>query len=167
MTNAYDYVFKIVFVGDLGVGKTSILKKYFENKFNIDIKSTIGVDFFRDSDDGKKICYHYLDTSGNENYRNISECYYKEADVIVIVYDVTNAKSFNSIIYWLENLRENNPSIFIVGNKIESKNRKITESSGINVAKKYECFFIEVSAKSGDNIEELFEKIKNVLFKPK
>ena len=94
-------VFKIIFLGESGVGKTSILMRYFNNNFDTNSKSTIGVDTFQNIKITKetKIHYCYWDTAGQERFKSIISSYYQNVDGVVIVYDVTNKKTFDSIDY--------------------------------------------------------------------
>ena len=163
-------VFKIIFLGESGVGKTSILTRYFNNNFDTNSKSTIGVDTFQNIKITKetKIHYCYWDTAGQDRFKSIISSYYQNVDGVVIVYDVTDKKTFDSIDYWYNIVKENDPVVFIVGNKCESNNREISKDLEKDIMEKYKCFFIEVSAKSGDKIIELFNNIqKNVFFKKK
>ena len=160
-------IFKIIFLGDVGVGKTSILKRYFDNSFDENITTTIGVGFF----DKKiviteKIHYQYWDTSGHENFESITDRYCKGVDVAVIVYDITNSNTFDSIRKWHKKvINYSNAIIFIVGNKCELHNdRKVLTNDIKKIAKEYNSAFIETSAKSGKNIKELFEMIQKSLY---
>jgi len=102
----YDYIYKILFVGDYGVGKTSILKRYFDKNFNFDLSSTIGIDVFFETIElnDKIIKLQCWDTSGQERYREILRCYYKGSDAVVIVFDINNKKSFDNVKYWYKDI---------------------------------------------------------------
>jgi small GTP-binding protein len=136
------------------VGKTSILTRYFDKNFDIDSKSTIGVDMFQNNDTEiakeTEIRYCYWDNAGQERFKSIIISYYQNVDGVVIVYDITDKKTFDSIDYWYNIVKENDPVVFIVGNKCESNNRKISRDLEKDIVAKYKCFFMEVSAKSGD-----------------
>ena len=128
--------------------------RYFNNNFDTNSKSTIGVDTFQNIKITKetKIHYCYWDTAGQERFKSIISSYYQNVDGVVIVYDVTDKKTFDSIDYWYNIVKENDPVVFIVGNKCESNNREISKDLEKDIVAKYKCFFIEVSAKSGDKI---------------
>ena len=115
-----------------------------------------------------EIRYHYWDTAGQERFKSITSSYYQNVDGAVIVYDVTDKKTFDSIDYWYNIVKENDPVVFFVGNKCESNNKTISRDLENDIVEKYKCFFIEVSAKSGDKITKLFNNIqKNVFLEKK
>ena len=154
--------YKIILVGDSGVGKTSILKKFINNEFNEDIKCTINIDFFSKSIKIDKNLYTNLkiyDTAGQEKYRALIKKYYQGTDGIILVFDLTNENSFNKLKSWINEVSDNTEKaqIILVGNKADLIERKIDEETAENFAKQRDIKYIETSAKEGTNILLLFE----------
>ena len=159
---AYDEKIKIMLIGDSNVGKTSIVKRYCKNQFNESYISSIGIDFETKyiKVGEKTINLQIWDTAGQERYKVISKNYYNKSDGFIIVYDITNKSSFDSIANWVQDIKElashDNKNI-ILGNKCDLENdRKINKEEGDNLAKKYNCQFFEVSAQNGKNIDKSF-----------
>ena len=159
---SYDERIRIMLIGDSNVGKTSILKRYCKNQFSESYISTVGIDFeTKYIKVGKKtINLQIWDTAGQERYKVIAKNYYNKSDGFIIIYDITNKNSFNSISNWVENIKElashDNKNI-ILGNKCDLENmRKINKEEGDKIAKKYNCQFFEVSAHTGKNIDKSF-----------
>lgn len=164
MNSEYDFLFKFVLIGDSGVGKSSLLIRYVEDTFNENYISTIGVDFKIKTIkiDGKVVKIQLWDTAGQERFRTITSSYYRGAHGIIIVYDVTDQKSFNNINQWiLEVTRYAGGDVdkLIVGNKCESYNRVISYDDAKNYAKDLNISFMEASAKKSINVEEIFMTI--------
>lgn len=156
--------YKIILVGDSGVGKTSILKKFINNEFNEDIKCTINIDFFSKSIKIDKNLYTNLkiyDTAGQEKYRALIKNYYQGTDGIILVFDLTNENSFNKLKSWINEVSDNTEKaqIILVGNKADLIERKIDEETAENFAKQRDIKYIETSAKEGTNILLLFEEL--------
>ena len=104
---SYDYVFKIIFLGEAGVGKTSILNRHFKREFEEKVNSTIGVNFYKKIyEKNIKICFQYWDTAGQERYKSLIHAYLVKADVIVFIYDITEKNSFNKIDFWMELVKQ-------------------------------------------------------------
>jgi Ras-related protein Rab-1A len=172
MDRDYDVIYKIILVGDSGVGKSSIVLRYSENTFIDSYISTIGVDFkiITLEIDGKIIKLQIWDTAGQERFRTISTSYYRGAHAIIAVYDVCDEESLKNIenVWIPEIIAHGKPNIkiFIAGNKCDSKAYKaITYDEGKHVAQKHSAEFIEVSAKTNTNIQTLFENIVHILNK--
>ena len=158
--------YKVLLLGDSTVGKTCFLVKYTEDIFNEQYISTIGCDYrFKETilKSGKKVKIRILDTAGQERFRALTKNYYKGADGIILIYDVTNEKSYKSIKIWISQIKESAPDnviIYIVGNKIDKKGeRKVSEEDGRKLANEYGFPFAETSAKDGININETFEDL--------
>ena len=156
--------YKIILVGDSGVGKTSILKKFINNEFNEDIKCTINIDFFSKSIKIDKNLYTNLkiyDTAGQEKYRALIKQYYQGTDGIILVFDLTKENSFNKLKSWINEVSDNTEKaqIILVGNKADLIERKIDEETAENFAKQRDIKYIETSAKEGTNILLLFEEL--------
>ena len=162
----------LLIIGDATVGKTCILRRFAQDKFTSNYISTVGIDFFTKDVilDDKKIHIKIWDTAGQERYRSLTQGFFRKAEGIIIVYDITNEKSFNNLKFWIESIENNTnsqsskiPSI-IVGNKIDILERKVDKASAENFAKDKNYKYFEVSAKSGINIDESIKYlIKNVL----
>ena len=164
-SNGYDMIFKIVLIGDTSVGKTNILSKYLSNEFDPDSKATVGVEFgTKDFKIGNNIVKVQIwDTAGQERYRSITNAYYKGAKGSLLVYDITNPKTFESLDKWLSDLKTNAEekiSIVLIGNKTDLEDqRKITTEQGKEKAEFYNLTFMETSALNGNNIQEAFNEL--------
>ena len=170
-------IFKTLIIGDTNVGKSNLLLRYVKNDFSSEIKSTVGVEF------GSKILkilginvkVQIWDTAGQEHYRAMTSSYFKGSKGVLIVYDITNYSSFESVDRWINEFRmksEENSAIILVGNKNDiEEERKVTKEEGEEKAKKYNLAFFETSAKDGKNVEEafkcLFEKVVENYIKKK
>ena len=160
------YAFKIILLGSIAVGKTSILNRYISNEFEEEHKCTIKIEFktklinINNMVQAKLIIW---DTCGDEKFKAITRQYYKDADGILLVYDITKRETFDNIINWTNEIKNNAPEeavLFLVGNKTDNKKeRNVTTQEGKKMADDLGFFFTEVSAKNGDNIHLLFEKI--------
>ena len=169
--NGYDMIFKIVLIGDTSVGKTNILSKYLSNEFDPDSKATVGVEFgTKDFKIGNNIVKVQIwDTAGQERYRSITNAYYKGAKGSLLVYDITNPKTFESLDKWISDLKTNAEekiSIVLIGNKTDLEDqRKITTEQGKEKAEFYKLAFIETSALNGNNIEKAFNELITDVYK--
>ena len=176
MAKTYDFLFKLLLIGDSGVGKTCILVRFSEDAFNSTFISTIGIDFkIRTVEiEGKKIKLQIWDTAGQERFRTITTAYYRGAMGIMLVYDVTHEKSFENIRNWIRNIEENasaDVEKMILGNKCDLEDsRVVTKERGSMLATEHDIKFFETSAKSGLNVEEAFltlaRDIKEKMDKP-
>lgn len=164
-SNDYDFLFKILLIGDSGTGKSSLLQRYSENNFQNTYISTIGVDFKIKTIelDDKIIKLQIWDTSGQERFRSITSSYYRNAHGIIIVYDTTDTSSFEAVKMWsneVDTYSNEYVQRCIVGNKIDLIQQRVVFSSDV---KKYtdhvEIKTYEVSAKSGTGVNEIFINI--------
>ncbi|KAK7945233.1 hypothetical protein WMY93_000961 [Mugilogobius chulae] len=136
MAKTYDYLFKLLLIGDSGVGKTCVLFRFSEDAFNSTFISTIGIDFkIRTIElDGKKIKLQIWDTAGQERFRTITTAYYRGAMGIMLVYDITNEKSFENIKNWIRNIEEHASSDvekMVLGNKCDiNDKRQVSKDRG-------------------------------------
>ena len=168
--NNFSVFFKILLIGDLGVGKSCVILRYVEGDFPGNIMSSIGVDFKTkkiDLDD-RLIKMQIWDTAGHEKFRTITTSYYKSAHAIIILYDITQKTSFDHIKNWIteiDKFGKQGVLKVIVGNKLDlENNRKIKKEDAENLALKYGVKLWEVSAKDNTNIEEMFvDTIKTLL----
>lgn len=155
---------KLILLGDSGVGKTSLIKRKEVNTFNNLYTSTIGVDFtsFTKTINKTFIRVHIWDTGGQEKFKGIIKSYFRDVDGVLLVYDITNKKSFNNLNIWSVDLDYFgiNDNVILVGCKAESeKNREVPYELATNFAENNNFLFKECSAKNNINIEELFNEI--------
>ena len=164
---------KIVLLGDVSVGKTSIASRYCKNSFNDHHINTIGGAYQQQKvvlNNGAMVKLHIWDTSGQERFRAMTNLYYRDAQVAILTYDITNESSFNSIEFWIKELRykvENeNMILCLVGNKcdVNINERKIMTNKGKNYANENNMIFYETSAKTGEGVKDLFVTIANKVF---
>ena len=168
----FSVFFKILLIGDLGVGKSCVILRYVEGDFPGNIMSSIGVDFKTKQIDyaDRLVKMQIWDTAGHEKFRTITTSYYKSAHAIIILYDITQKTSFDHIKNWIteiDKFGKQGVLKVIVGNKLDMENnRKITKEAAENLALKYGIKLWEVSAKDNTNIEEMFlDTIKTLLEK--
>ncbi|CAL9229826.1 unnamed protein product [Arabidopsis halleri] len=165
-----DYVFKLVLIGDSGVGKSQILSRYARNEFSLDSKATIGVEFQTRTlvIDHKSVKAQIWDTAGQERYRAVTSAYYRGAVGAMLVYDVTRRQTFDHIPRWLEELRNNadkNIVIILVGNKSDLEDqRAISMEDAKEFAEKEGLFFLETSALNAVNVESAFSTVLTEIF---
>jgi len=166
-----DLIYKVILVGESGVGKTKLLGRWVEDKTG-DTSSTINVEFASKSFrvDGKIIKIQLWDTAGQEQYRAISRSYFRKAAGALIVYDVTRADSFARLEVWLKDIKEaggnENTQILLIGNKIDLKEqREISTEKGIAFSRLNALNFMETSAKTGENVERAFQILLQDIYK--
>ncbi|KAL0328441.1 UNVERIFIED_CONTAM: Ras-related protein RABA1f [Sesamum calycinum] len=158
----YDYLFKLVLIGDSGVGKSNLLSRFTRNEFSLESKSTIGVEFATRSIrvDDKIIKAQIWDTAGQERYRAITSAYYRGAVGALLVYDVTRHVTFENVERWLKELRDHtdqNIVIMLVGNKADLRHlRAVSTEDGAAFAETEKTYFIETSALESMNVENAF-----------
>ena len=169
-----DITLKILLIGDSYVGKTSLLLQYIERECPENHMATIGVEF-RDKIiqiDNKKVKLQVWDTSGQERYRSITKNFYRNADGVMFVCDVTKEKTFDNIKNWLidseQNANNSNFKKILVGNKIDLKaERAINTQQLQNFANKKEMNFYETSAKDGTNVDKIFTELAKLILEDK
>lgn len=168
----YDYIFKVLLVGDSGVGKTSLIRRFAKGYFSNTVGSTIGVDFCVRSleIDGEKVKLQCWDTAGMESFKSLTQSYYGQADAVILVYDLSDKKSFASIPQWLADVkkhaRKKDILKVLVGNKNDmggTADRQVPCSSGRALAEFEEMIFFEASAKEADNVNLTFERLAEEL----
>ncbi|KAL1187365.1 hypothetical protein V6Z11_A01G243700 [Gossypium hirsutum] len=162
----YDYLIKLLLIGDSGVGKSCLLLRFSDGSFTTSFITTIGIDFkIRTIElDGKRIKLQIWDTAGQERFRTITTAYYRGAMGILLVYDVTDESSFNNIRNWIRNIEQHasdNVNKILVGNKadMDESKRAVPTSKGQALADEYGIKFFETSAKTNLNVEEVFFSI--------
>ena len=169
---SYDYLFKIIFVGDACVGKTALAERITKNEFHESYNSTIGVDFSTVTLDigDQTIKTHIWDTAGQECFASIISTYYRSIAGAVIVFDVSSRNSFLKCSFWLNQIKQNGtighlPVIALIGNKIDRATREVTYAEAVNFAEKNNINYYETSARKNINVMKfykgLIEKIYN------
>ena len=173
MTSEPSITFKILTIGESGVGKTCILRRFVENKFLKNHLATIGIDFKTKTltINNQEIKLKIWDTAGQERFRNITTQYYKGADGIVLVYDVTEESSYEKIKDWmaqiLSNTQRDEIGLVLLGNKCDMEPRTVTEEQGNKMAEELEISYFETSALTGQGIREAFEQLTKDIMKKK
>lgn len=166
MEQSYDYLFKLLLVGDSGVGKTSLLLRFTQNEFSPDTRNTVGVDLkvkmvnFR----GNRLKLTIWDTAGQERFRTLTSAYYRGAHGIILVYDISDRKSFINVKEWLEEIdiySTNEAAIkLLVGNKIDKDSmRQVSKEEGNEFARANSMLFIESSAKTEEGVQQAFDEL--------
>lgn len=169
-SSEYDYLYKVVLIGDSGVGKSNLLSRFTRNEFNLETKSTIGVEFATRSiqADGKTIKAQIWDTAGQERYRAITSAYYRGAVGALLVYDISKQVTFKNVERWLAELRENaspNIVIMLVGNKSDLRHlREVPTEAAKEYSEKNTLSFIETSALDSTNVELAFQNILTEIY---
>ena len=170
MSQPQENTIKIIILGSSSVGKTCLLQKAFENEFNQNSLSTIGIDFktkFFKFDD-TKVKVNYIDTAGQEKFRAISVNYLKGTDGAVLVFDITKKETYELIGTWLDDIRENNKMSIgkmLIGNKADLEDeREVSKEEGEQLAKLLDCKYYETSAKTGQNVNEALDEIARTTY---
>jgi len=173
MKKDYDYLFKLVLIGDSGVGKSCLLLRFADDSFTDSYISTIGVDFrFRTVNiDMKTVKLQIWDTAGQERFRTITSAYYRGAHGIIMVYDVTNYESFEHVEEWLNEVNRHASEStlkLLVGNKADlQEDKKVSSEDAKNFADKLGISFLETSAKNATNVEAAFLTMAKQLIQAK
>ena len=169
--SSFDYFLKIVIVGDSGVGKTNFLSRFIYNKFNILNQPTLGTDFQSKiiflPKTRQNVKLQFWDTAGQERYRAINKIYFQKVQGIILVYDITDLKTYEGLDNWIKLINDNSDDvpIVLIGNKLDdaNENRIVRYEEGKSYADKYGFLFFETSALSGKNVSKavysLCEKI--------
>lgn len=155
---------KVVVVGEPAVGKTSLTARYTTGEFRETYTVTIGMNFFRKNIqiNEREVRIQFWDTGGQERYSPLMPAYYRAAHAATLVYDVTSRESFEKIPLWLDRVHKYCPDaiLCLVGNKKDLKSqRKVSNAEGVNLSKNLGCRFFETSAKTNDNIKDMFETV--------
>ena len=164
-TTSYDFLIKLLLIGDSGVGKSCLLLRFSDDQFTPSFITTIGIDFKIKTIelDGKRIKLQIWDTAGQERFRTITTAYYRGAMGILLVYDVTDEQSYQNIRNWIRNIEQHaadNVNKVLIGNKADMTFEKVVETSrGQALADEYGIKFFETSAKTNANVVESFTSI--------
>ena len=167
----YDYLFKVLLIGNSSVGKSSLLLRFVDNQWNDLFVPTIGVDFkIRTMEiDNKNVKLQIWDTAGQERFKNITASYYRGAHGIFVVYDISDTESFKNINNWLIEIEKNaNKNVYkiLVGNKCDLEDKRtVSYQQGKELAETYGMQFIETSAKSNTNVDEAFQLLGREVMK--
>jgi len=165
---AKEIEFKIILIGDAGVGKTNFVSRYMSDSFEMQSKSTIGIEFVIKHvwmSDGQKVKLNMWDTAGQERFRSITRNYYRGADGVFLMYDNSHPPSLQSITDWFEDVKSHNespPRYFMIGNKIDLAvecSTFVTEAEASQVANAYDLQVINTSAKTGHNVALAFQSL--------
>jgi len=161
--------FKLIFLGDQSVGKTSIINRFIFDTFDGKDHPTVGIDFISKTlyHDEKSVKLQLWDTAGQERFRSLIPNYIRDSAVALVVYDITKEESYNNIPRWLQDVRSERGHdivIVIVGNKTDLERKRVIQREvAEEFAREHETLFMEVSAKMGDNVNNLFQTIASVL----
>jgi len=167
----YDYLFKIVLIGDSGVGKSNLLSRFTRNEFNFESKSTIGVEFATRTVEveGKTIKAQIWDTAGQERYRAITSAYYRGAVGALLAYDISSRQTFDHVERWLSELRDHsdpNIVVMLIGNKSDLRHlRAVSTDEARELAANHKLFFTETSALDSSNVELAFQKVLGEIYR--
>jgi small GTP-binding protein len=163
---SFDYFFKMLLIGDSGVGKSSLLLRFTSDTFD-NLPPTVGVDFRlkKMTVEGKRVKLAIWDTAGQERFRTLTSAYYRGAQGVILVYDVTRRETFTDLSdVWLKELdlysTYQDCVKMVVGNKVDKENeRVVSKQEGINFARQHKCIYLECSAKARINVEHCFEEL--------
>jgi len=164
----YKFLFKVVLIGNAGVGKTCLVRRFTQGLFPPGQGATIGVDFMIKTVDidGEKIKLQIWDTAGQERFRSITQSYYRSAHALILVYDVSSQPTFDCLPDWLREIEQYASCRVLrvlVGNKLDREDRELPTAVGEEFAHRHNMYFLETSAKEADNVEKLFVQIAREL----
>ncbi|CAG9328513.1 unnamed protein product [Blepharisma stoltei] len=167
----YDYLIKLVLIGDAAVGKSSLLLRYVDDSFENAYNCTIGVDFKIKSlyINDKKVKLQIWDTAGQERFKPITNCYFRGSHGCLAVYDICNKESFDNLKSWIHDYRENNSleageNILIIGNKIDRLSERTVSLQDVkDFACQTKCEYLECSARSGEGVSSIFEAVAKLI----
>ncbi len=163
MEEKFDYKFKVSLIGAASVGKTSLILRYVKNTFKSDLKSTIGTNFMIKPVmvDKMKIQLVIFDIGAQEQFQSMRAKYFQGSNASIAVYDITSLDSLHALPEWIMSLREvcGNIPIMVVGNKTDLTERVVSRMDAEALASRFTCIYDEASAKTGDKVEAIFERI--------
>ena len=167
---SYDYLLKYIIIGDGGVGKSNLLLRYTQGEFNPEYQMTIGVEFGIKNIDIKRKSYkiQIWDTAGQENYKSITRSYFKNSVCALVVYDISDKRTFENVDNWIQECKNQcykEVYMTLVGNKSDLQKKDVSTEEGQELADKYGIKFYETSAKTGENVESVFNDSANEIAK--
>lgn len=166
----FKHTFKFIVIGSSGVGKTSLLKRLIDDTFSSDNTSTIGVEYLSTviEIDGQPIKLQIWDTAGQEKFRSIAKSYFRHAVGVILVYDITDRKSFDDLSFWLNDVHslcDPNAAITLIGNKLDmASQRAVTTAEAQAFAQNHQLTYLETSARGGDNVNEAFHRATKTVY---
>jgi len=169
MDDSFDYLFKIVLVGDMAIGKTCIVQRFKNGTYIEKQATTVGVDFFLKTllVDGKRVKLQIWDTGGQERFRTITQSYYRSANGIILAYDITCRQSFDSLTRWMDDVSKfavPDVAKVLIGTKMDMEEARAVEADeGYQLAKAHQMTFFEVSSKNNVNVEQIFIELATQL----
>ncbi|XP_065680883.1 ras-related protein Rab-26 isoform X1 [Hydra vulgaris] len=170
LRNPFDYAFKVMLIGDSGVGKTCLLIRFKDGAFlSGSFISTVGIDFRNKTIivDEKKVKLQIWDTAGQERFRSVTHAYYRDAQALLLLYDVGSRRTFDNTRAWLSEIKDyasTDAVVMLLGNKADlTKERQVKREEGEKLAMNFNVPFLETSAKTGINIELAFEAVSREL----
>ena len=172
-TDRNELTLKILTVGESGVGKTCLLMRYTDNKFIKNHLTTIGIDYKAKSINinNRQVRLKIWDTAGQERFRNITQQYYKNADGILLIYDVSDRNSYEKIRDWMKQIQASvsfeSIAIVLVGNKCDVESRTVSKEEGSALAEEFGLKYFETSALMSTNVEETFNYLAMEIFRVK
>jgi len=165
-------LFKIVLIGNSGVGKTNLLYRWMDNDYADKTSATIAIEFSTKSFniDNNIVKVQLWDTAGQEKFKAVTQAYYRNSHGAILVYDVTDASSFTSLNVWLQTLKESpgneDIKIMLIGNKRDMEHdRQVQTSKGMAWSREKELYFLETSAKEGINVHRAFQILLEEIYK--
>ena len=170
----YDQKCQLLIIGDATVGKTSILNRFSDGTFNSNYLATVGLENITKDEiiDDKTIRIKIWDTAGQERYKSLTKSFFRNAEGVMLVYDVTNLETYDNLKFWLQSIQNNMSSdmgeipIIIIGNKIDCDEREVKVEEAENFWKEQGYPYFETSAKTGENIDKtikfLVKKVINI-----
>eukprot|EP01012_Entosiphon_sulcatum_P058504 TRINITY_DN82586_c0_g1_i1.p1 TRINITY_DN82586_c0_g1~~TRINITY_DN82586_c0_g1_i1.p1 ORF type:complete len:225 (+),score=38.59 TRINITY_DN82586_c0_g1_i1:31-705(+) len=165
-----NYLFKVVLIGDSGVGKSNLMTRYTSDEFSIESPSTIGVEFMTKGLklDNRDVKVQIWDTAGQERFRAISRSIYHGAKGAMLVYDITNQSSFDNIPTWLQELKQHVPPstvLMLVGNKCDLEHLRVVKKETVDTfSREHGLLFLETSALDTTNVDKAFEWLVNEIY---
>ena len=172
MNANYDEKVQLLIIGDMTVGKTSILTRFTENKFSQNYLATVGLDFFTKDVDFKnlnrRVRIKIWDSAGQERFRSLTQSFFRNANGIIIVYDISNIETFENLKYWIQSINtqlgDSEIHIIVIGNKEDLK-REVKKEDAENFCKEKGYEYFEVSAKEGKGIQEAINYLVEMVIK--
>ena len=170
----YDQKCQLLIIGDSTVGKTSILSRFTNGIFNSNYLATVGLDSFTKDEiiDDKTVRIKIWDTAGQERYKSLTKGFFRNAEGVMLVYDVTNSETYENLKFWLQSIKNNTSPdmgeipIILIGNKIDCEDREVKHEEAENFWKEQGYPYFETSAKTGENIDNtikyLVKKVINI-----